>query len=117
KDIIQVLYKQGKSVQEIANSAGASRQTIYRHLKTSKAITSSKTSEAIIPKKLFHHQKSISVMLRKGISNGKKIYQTVREEGYLGSYSTLHRFLTAAEKEEFIKKYKTSNRYNTGIGE
>lgn len=117
KQMILSLHREGRAVQYTSNLIGVSRQTIYRYLKKPENSVSTLTQGNIISKKLLSYQENINLMLRKGIVNYKTIYQAIKTEGYQGSYATLQRFLMLTKRENLLKKYKTSIRYETQPGE
>lgn len=81
------------------------------------------------------HHEYIIIRLKKGVSNGRKLYQELKDQGFNGSYSTFYRYLkeelgnywkeSSQKKSKFHRKkstisftrYKTAIRFETEPGE
>ncbi len=106
KNTVINLLRAGLPVSEIARRIRRSVMTIYR-LKNNPTLRKNKvTSKKISPE----IEKQIKSLLRRGITNGKKIFTALKENGFIGSYSLLNRYLKNIKnnyKEKGLTRYET----------
>ena len=106
---IQRLLNSGQSPSQISRNVNRSTTTIYRirnqvHIPTRVTQLSSQ--------KLSVFEKYLNKKIRKGFTNGVKLYTEIKEQGYNGSYASVNRFIHNRNI-----KYKPSIRFETEPGE
>ncbi|SHF52419.1 Helix-turn-helix domain of resolvase [Desulforamulus putei DSM 12395] len=105
----QALHAQGVSIRKIAKTLSVSRNTVRKYLRD---INPPQFKAREYEKQLDKYREEIQDMLDKGYI-GTRIHKELVQKGYMGSPSSVHRYLRAFKENDKAAKLATT-RVETG---
>lgn len=112
---IYKLFTSGLSVPQISARVNRSTTTIYNLLKNNGPKYALKSSIEL-PKKIMQFKKFLDDQIKYGVTNARKLFIEIKQQGYPGSYSLVNNYVRSFSKNT-NSNYKPSIHFETKPGE